>query len=282
MNKKILAAVLALAMVMAAFTGCGSKTEEPEPQTGMPNPIREVGSLAEVNQEAGVDLVEPGVMGKTDESYAVIECGSYMLGEYRFNIGDVKYIFRGANVKDEDISGIYVAGNPAFAGDMEAIIATEEFRAGRWFKGDTQYVLCAEDGGKMDPQTFADIVEEISGMTGASYGTVDLSGFWADEVSQRANAEITEIGSSFHTVVRWGNSASETVVWELNLEFAGGNSFAYVDGIRKLEVTADDGTVEEIVEADDLSGEFTFDGEKLHWTGSSEAGDVENVFVKAE
>ena len=78
----------------------------------MPNPVKEYNSLDEINEKVGTNLVDLKDYGTvTDEHFAVI---SDKIAEYSFVIDGVDLCFRGSRVLDEDISGIYINGNPAF------------------------------------------------------------------------------------------------------------------------------------------------------------------------
>lgn len=174
--KKILAAMLALAMILC-FCAC-NKTEEPQkPEEpivgpGTTNPMTEVASLDEINAATGCNMTKPGVMGVSDEEFYTIASGDYTIGEYRFTIGGVNYTLRAA-ATTEDISGVYVGEGTAFpeVKDGIDIVETDEVKLARWFNLNGQHILYAE--GEIDSETFAGVAEEISvesGLNGGSNG----------------------------------------------------------------------------------------------------------------
>ena len=167
--KKIIAILLVLAMVIC-FGACNKNEKPVDP--GMPNPMTEVASLDELNAAAGCYLIQPGVMGVSDEKFIVIKSGDYNVGEYQFTISGVNYTLRAA-ATTEDISGVYVDGNTAFPEVKEGIdiVETEEVKLARWFNLNGQHVLSAK--GDIDSETFAGVADEIcteSGITGGENG----------------------------------------------------------------------------------------------------------------
>lgn len=169
------------------------KSDEDKENVGMANPMTEYKSLDEVNKIIGGNLCSPGVMGVSDEAFFVIDCGSYKMGEYQFKINGYEYSLRCAKVA-EDISGVYIDGETAFAGASTEVkgeeiaegiivyapeapapddtnISTEdsgiqsngnhEYKCARWFDGDMQYVLTVHDNDKLDHDTFIGIADEF-------------------------------------------------------------------------------------------------------------------------
>ena len=127
------------------------------------NPIAEYGSLEEINEIVGTNLVGPGVMGKTDQQYFVVNGGEYSIAEYRFTLNGTEFAFRAAPVT-EDISGIYGDNGPVFEGqEDEAIVSTADCRAARWYEGDVQYVLVAKDA-ELEEERFVIMVDELKGL----------------------------------------------------------------------------------------------------------------------
>lgn len=143
-----------------------AEKEEKEDEDGnsqIVNPIVEYDSLEAINAELGVNLCTAGVMGVTDESYAIINCGSYKIAQYKFCVNGYSYCFRAASTT-EDISGIYGAEDTIFADKTEntdETVILDDTKAARWFTIDGQYVLSIIDEGTMSEETFAGVVEEF-------------------------------------------------------------------------------------------------------------------------
>lgn len=166
-----------------------SKAPEKE-DAGMANPCTEYKSLDKINSVVGGNLVSPGVMGVTDNAYAVIDCGNYKIAEYQFTVAGYDYTFRCAKA-NEDISGVYMNGGTAFegkAGEQHEIgdnviiygantpagetnsngmqfNSDNEYKCARWFVDDLQYVLTVNDKGEMEHDTFDGIADELMQMT---------------------------------------------------------------------------------------------------------------------
>ena len=137
-------------------------------QVGLPNPITEMESLAEVNEVAGVNLAHPAVMGVTEVSFCTIDCGDYVIGQYIFNVAGREYCFRGAVIGSEtDISGYYTEDGTAFENQEpmdDGVIAYyfgESDKLARWFDGDIQYVLMLSDCSDAEDEWFEGIAEEM-------------------------------------------------------------------------------------------------------------------------
>ena len=170
-----------LAVVLALFLcACGEKTppehEDPagsqteEPAAGMPNPVTELSSLEELNEQAGTNLVSPPVMGVSGEEFRLID-GENKIAEYRFTVGGIPYQLRAARGAEEDISGVYLENGKAFGERTDEEIAyasTETEKLARWFAGDEQLVLHASEAAELDGATFAAIAEELYGLTAVS------------------------------------------------------------------------------------------------------------------
>lgn len=173
----------------------GAEQKEDEPSVGMPNPMTAYDSLDEVNNAVGGNLCGPAAMGVSDEEFYVIDAGSYKLGEYRFKVNGYEYSLR-CSKTPEDISGIYLSGGEgtAFSGVDGSAVGEEldegiyiftpdqaqledenvtsdangiqfngdsEYKCARWFVGDMQYVLSANDGGELEQETFESVAGEF-------------------------------------------------------------------------------------------------------------------------
>lgn len=99
--KKTLFIILALVFTLA-LSGC-KPAAETEPQTGLPNPIVEVGSASDF-EKIGVYIDAPE--GATDVRYSIL---SDQLAQVDFKLDGANYTYRAAITEDEeeDISGVY-------------------------------------------------------------------------------------------------------------------------------------------------------------------------------
>ena len=290
--KRMLALALA-AMMILSLCACGNKQmEKPEESEsiGMPNPMTEYASLDEINNIVGSKLVHPAVMGVSDEKFFVIDCGDYQLADYRFTVGGVEYMFRSAPVT-QDISGYYVGEGTAFAdGARDGIEYAEADGAqlARWFTMDGQYVLTARD--MADADTFTLAAEElctmtVPGMSEAEYETfyADLAGQYYDSYSQRATMTAEADGANgVKITVDWSSSASELTEWTMTARLYEDGLLSYYDCAVSNITTAEDGTETVDIVSTDGEGWFTFDGDKLCWTGAADESCVNCVFEKAE
>ena len=292
--KRMLALALA-AMMVLCLCACGEKpTEEPQPEEpgtgGMPNPMVEYDSLDEINDIVGSRLVHPGVMGVSSERFFVTDCGDFQLADYRFTVNGVEYTFRSAPVT-QDISGYYVGEGTAFAdGAHDGIEYAEADGAqlARWFTIDGQYVLSAKD--MADADTFALVAEELSamtfpGMSETEYETyyAGLAGQYYDSYSQRAVMTVEADGANgVKIAVDWSSSASENTEWTMTARLTEDGLLSYNDCACSNIVTAEDGTETVEIVSTDGEGWFTFDGDKLCWTGAADENCVNCVFEKAQ
>jgi len=134
---------------------------------GMPNPVVEYASLAEVNEKLGGRLVKPVAMGVTEESFCTIGEGAEAIGQYRFKLAGFGWEFRFSPAFDTDISGVYTANGTVFEGKSAGELeygAAEDIRLARWATVDGQYVLMVE-GSEYSDEDFASIAEEMRGLT---------------------------------------------------------------------------------------------------------------------
>lgn len=209
---KKLVALLICFVLAFSLCACGKDAEKTdtanedsqpanEENVGMPNPVTEYDSLAEVNAIVGGNLCAPGVMGVADKAFLVTDCGSYKIGEYQFTVAGYDYTLRCANVR-EDISGVYLSGGEGTAfsdfdtgkvvegeeiGDNIIVYTADtpssddgnsntaangiqsngdgEYKCARWFVDDMQYVLTVNDNSEMDHETFMSIADEIMHVT---------------------------------------------------------------------------------------------------------------------
>lgn len=165
-----------LALVLAlSFAACGQKSGEEEYIHPIPNPMTEYESLEALNEAGVCNFVHPGVMGVTDESYASIDCGDYIIYQYKFDINGDHWCVRCAGITD-DISGIYDGDSTFFAGkDLSYDYAENETtKAFRWFHVDGQYCISVTSPDytsalEMDKETFMNICEELKSQMFVDY-----------------------------------------------------------------------------------------------------------------
>ena len=290
--KRMLALALA-AMMVLCLCACGSKMEkEPEESEpiGMPNPMTEYASLDESNDIVGSRLAHPAVMGVSDEKFFVTDCGDFQLADYRFTVNGVEYMFRSAPVT-KDISGYYVGEGTAFADGARDGIEYAEVdgtQLARWFTIDGQYVLTAKD--MADADTFALVAEELCtmtfpGMSDAEYEAyyADLAGQYYDSYSQRATMTVEADGANgVKLIVDWSSSASELTEWTMTARLTEDGLLSYNDCACSNITTAADGAETVDIVSTDGEGWFTFDGDKLCWTGAADENCVNCVFEKAQ
>ncbi len=276
-----------IVLLLALLLSFGAAAETP---IGIPNPITEYETLAEINEIVGSNLCHPAVMGVTDESFAVIDCGEYLIAQYRFAVNGLNYTFRCAAVAYQDISGVYINAEPAFAdeysGETEFAFG-EGLKLARWLDINGQYTLCLEDGENvMDEETFKLIALEMEELTSVVMTEDELaafyeglSGAYEDSYSQRASCEVTAKGSEGAQItVHWGDSAWTHYAWTMTVKL-GEDGLLYYDDCALNIHTADDSgneTMENVYE--NGRGFFSYDGEKLYWNGAEDENCRQCVF----
>lgn len=206
--------------------------EESKP-TQIVNPVRTYDSLDAMNEAAGTMLMHPGVMGVTNERFAVIT-GDNKMAEYSYEVAGISYTLRCCPTALEDISGVYINGKLAFEGrpapDDIDFIFTDGCYLARWFRVEGQFVLSAKPAKGYTQDAFKAVAEETK-MLNAIQQEADgedevpveyfdpyaLVGDYGDRVSQRAsmNIEYNEDAEEYKVVIMWGNSASETMQWTM-------------------------------------------------------------------
>ena len=275
--KKTIVMLIALAMLTAMA------------QTGVPNPITEYTSLAEINAAAGTCLVRPAVMGVSEESFSTITTSEGVISQYRFTVAGFGYTFRGSRMT-EDISGVYVSGHGVFKGaatDECEFYYGEGFMLSRWKSGINQYTLYVEDPDSiMDRETFRLIsweMQELAGGTeidnAAAIDISDLAGTYQDSFSQRAWAEIHIENGECVIEIHWADSAAEYYLWTMTLS-PEGDRLTYTDGVC-CDITVFDGGIEKTITVyDQAAGYFTVSGITLLWNGAENDYCRDCVFEK--
>lgn len=270
--KKLLTLLFAC-MMLISLTACKQKEEIID--NPVVNPMVEYNSLEEINEKIGVNIVSPGVMGKTDEKYFVV---ADQLAEYDFSLNGYEYTIRGAKITDQDISGIYDDNN-IFEANQDSTCYLNDYYIERFFDEDKQYTIVLKDPNGMDEETFANIVLELKGLMVERKDNDYLLGDYADSVSKRATANVDFDGEYFIVNVSWSSSASETKTWTMNctldgdkLTYLGENTAVYTYDEDGNEMVAD-GAV-------NVAGYFEIIDEKLYWTGASDEACRACIFEK--
>jgi len=295
--KKILAIVLALAMVFS-FAACGKEkdvpAEAPAPISGVANPIAQYDSLEEVNEELGLRLSQPGVMGVTDNVFQIIDCNDYKIGEFLFKVNGYEYSLRGSSVYDTDISGVYIGEKgTAFEGRQlqsePDFVFEKEIKLARWATIDGQYVLSVKDEkNEIAEETFKGIADEFVSMSVPTPSSEELAAYYEslagdyeDTFSQRAVAEVTAYEDYVEIMVHWGSSAFESTMWTMTARLAEDGLLCYSDEKRTDIVLSESGLETDNVVYENEAGFFSVDEEgKLIWNGAFSEDCRECAFVK--
>lgn len=262
-------------------------------EVGMANPIRECASLEEINAAAGTNLVRPGVMGVSGESFCTITGTDCVLADYDFTVAGYDCCFRAGSVFTYDISGVYINGAPAFSSEPRTGIEYAEgegYKLARWFTIDGQYVFSVADHGEMEQATFASIAEELKDESDPAWSKKDyiafydsLEGVWQDEASQRAVMTVVADGSEcVHITVEWANNYAESTRWIMTGRVAEDGQIYYTDCVCENLAYAEDGTATATPVFTQGEGYLALNPEdgKLYWSGVSESGLAETPFVR--
>ncbi|MBR4236150.1 MAG: hypothetical protein IKR85_08845 [Clostridia bacterium] len=276
-------------LLMLALAFCAVSAEN---TVGMPNPVTECASLEEINALVGSNLVHPAVMGVTDERFCIIDTGDSLIAEYSFRINSYECTMRCAAVADEDISGVYIGGEAAFADEFEGEIqfaAGEGLRLARWFDINGQYCFVLSDPEEyMDEETFRLVALEMKDLTSTVPTTAELEAFYAalegayeDSYSQRAHLTVSANGSEGASIeVDWADSAFEYVRWTMTVKL-GEDGLLYYTDCTKEQIGSDDSEhpgVNLIYEGGE--GFFGLSEGKLFWNGAEEESCRECVFER--
>lgn len=270
-----------------ADASAASPANDGDGSVGMPNPITEYLSLDEINGVVGMKLVRPPVMGVSDESFRIIN-GDPTIAEYDFTVAGVEYCFRACPSFDEDISGYYINGEPAFGGRAggEIEFASDgNARLARWATIDGQYVLSAKEASA----AFDDIAAELMSLSLPGMSEDELAAFYEglageywDEYSKRAYMNAEALGSDgLKIVVHWSSSAFEYSEWVMTAKLYEDGLLSYYDCTYKIYVYGDDGSASTEVVSENGSGFFSVtDDGKLLWNGAEDDYCRECVFSK--
>ena len=282
--KKIVLFCLMLVFLMSAAA---------ETAVGLPNPVTEYASLAEINELVGSNLQHMPVMGVTDERFSVIETENYLIAQYDFSVNGLSYTMRCAAVAYEDISGVYIGGESAFGdytGETQYAFG-EGVKLSRWLDINGQYVLILKDEENvMGEETFRLITEEAMIMTGVGMSEEEkvayyqsLEGDYEDSYSERAYLSVTAMDAQGAFIeVHWADSAFADYTWQMNVQLMEDGLLCYTDCVCTYTEYAEDGSASTQTVYENGEGFFSFSDGKLFWDGASEENCQMCVFEKAE
>lgn len=274
--KKFLIILVALVMsfqMIACFA---------EEAVGIPNPVVEYDSLEEINTIVGVNLMHPAVMGVTNERFSVI---SNSIAQYECEINGLEWVFRGAYITEEDISGLYYEDNTFTPGD-DFTLYTNECYLERFFDGERQYTIAvmgpvsADGEVLMDEETFMNICMEFESIQ-KQHTDDPLVGDYEDTVGQRATAIVERQGDVYNISVTWSDSVSEFNCWIMYDAVLAENRLTY-QGEEIGHYTYDEEgneTSAEITATNNL-GWFEIKDGMLYWTGAAQEECRTCVFEK--
>lgn len=282
--KKALALLLSLSVVCMVFAACG-KTDTPVDggnTANMSNPVVEYDSLEKINEAAKTNLVTPGVMGVTDESFSVI---SHSIAQYKFMLGGCEYCFRACGETDDDISGIYLDnGKLAFedrSGDGE-VVSTGEFKACRFFVAGIQYVISVTDNGNVAGDTFDGMCEDLQNAIISAVSdpeVVKLAGSYQDSYTKRANAQVKLYDKDAPEItIEWASSVTQNDTWVIKTVKDGAKLSYKAEDMKHLRTQGEN--QEEL--NDCTAGYFEITDAGICWTGSGSDSTSGCVFVKAQ
>lgn len=258
-------------LLMCLSLGACSKKEEP---ADIPNPMVEYESLKEINEKIGVNLIRPGVMGIDNEKFYII---NGEIAQYDFELNGKKWTFRGANIFDEDISGVYDIDNVFVAG-QGATLYTNSYYLERFFDGDKQYTILASDAGDMLQETFMDCCMEIESII-KYHADDELVGDYADLVSQRASLIVERTGDTYYLQVEWSSSADETTIWKMQATLQD-NKLSYAgENITNIIYDASGNATVNETKSNNL-GYFEIVAGQLQWTGAADENCRNCIFDK--
>ena len=193
----------------------------------------------------------------------------------------------GMKILDEDISGVYVEGEPAFSdfsNDFSTNLNDPVYKTGRFVVDDVQYCLTVKDDGKMEVGTFTDILDEAMDVVSEKvFGeqTHEMEGSYYDRYSSRATAQVTLMDDNELVVdITWSNSANEYEEWIMFVKYDG-IKLNYDEAIHTTVTHTRDGEV--TTPNDDYgAGYFEVIDGMLYWTGSGNELTDKCVFEKAD
>lgn len=267
--KKVLFVLLALAMSLQ-FAACVAEEKADQP-IGMPNPVVEYDSIEEINALTGVSLMRPSVMGVTNERFSVI---NNTIAQYVCEINGMEWTFRGAYLTDEDISGMYNEHNE-FSPNQDFGLYTNEFYLERFFDGDRQYTIVAENPVSEDGEeylgedAFMDICMELESIQKQHIDDA-LVGDYQDMISQRATAYVERHGDVYNISVNWSDSDSELTCWTMYDAVMENDRLSYRgEEIGRYTYDEEGEAISNDVTMSNNLGFFEVKDGMLYWTGAA-------------
>ena len=278
-------------------SACGKKAEEKDIETtavaiaettepitaeagGVPNPVVEYGSLEEINEAAGVNLMRPAIMGVSEERFSVI---NNSIAQYVCSINGMEWTFRGASVTEEDISGIYDERN-VFIPNEDSSLYANEFYLDRFFDGDRQYTIVVdypvtEDGEiLLDEETFSNCCMEMKSIQ-KQHMDDPLVGDYQNTEDERMVLYVERHGDKYALSVNLSVSEREFKCWTMpdaekdgdRLTYKGEEIGCYTYDAEGNEISSD------VTVANNL-GYFEIRDGMLYWTGAAEEECRTSVF----
>ena len=281
--KKLFVVLFVLVMSLCLTVCFAEETEEKAAGTvAMPNPVVEYGSLEEINAIVGVELMHPGVMGVTNERFSVI---GGTVAQYACEINGREWTFRAAYVTDADISGMYYEYNEFTPGE-DFTLYTNAFYLERFFDGDRQYTIVAEepvsaDGDVyLDEETFMDICMEFESIQ-KQHMDDPLVGDYQNPADERMILYVERQGDRYALSVNLNVSDREFKCWTMTDAEKDGDRITY-KGEEIGEYTYDEEgneTSSNVTAANNI-GYFEIRDGRLYWTGAAEEECRTAVFEK--
>lgn len=277
--KKII--MLLITMMMLTVSGCSKKAN-------MANPVMEYESLAEINDKLGTNLIDIKEYGNVEnERISIIDD---KIGEYSFVIDGYDLCLRASKELNEDISGVYVDGEPAFTdfSSLMSFAGNEEVKAFRLVTNDgCQYTVTSKSQSDPDDDLFLEylgLIEDKIFVTGSKPEIAEMAGEYEDSYSMRAYATIFlyDINSPWLEMA-WSSSVSEYDTWMFELKDEGNGKYSY-ESFSHFRITVDeDGEIEDIEEVEDSApGYVEYKDGKIVMTGTGNEQLMNCVFEKAQ
>lgn len=274
--------IFTLFLVMFALTavGCGQFAN-------MENPVVEYDSLDEINKKADtflVDIKEYGTV--SEERFSVID---NRISEYAFVIDGYDICFRSSKDLQEDISGIYVDGEPAFT-DFSALLSfggDSEHKAVRFVDGDRQYTVTSTYKDDPDDELFLEylgLLENKVLVTLSSPEIVEMAGDYIDINSDGTEATIFLYGINEPWLeISWVSSDSEYDTWMFELKEAGNGKYNYDAFSHYHFVCDEEGEINDVVEMEDSApGYVEYKDGKISMDGTDNERLMSFVFEKVQ
>ena len=243
----------------------------------MPNPVVEYGSIEEINEIAGTNLVPCTAMGKSEERFSVI---SDKIAQYSFTLNGKNWTVRGGKETKQDISGIHDDNN-FFEENGDAIIYLNDFFIYRFFNDGMQYSIVLDDPQDVGEDLFCDVCLNMErDIKGDFLPTEDdLVGDYIDTYSQRATAHIEKEDEGLLIVVSWASSAKETTTWTMHAKLDGYQLTYGGEYITNITFDDDGNKTEEVTATNNL-GYMDIEDGKLYWGGAAQEENRNCVFEK--